>query len=80
MHSKSSEPLHLKSWISIIFIFLQFIDPGLETEYEAPEEICYCNGSKDRLVNIPSVYWNVMQKPAREVKNPVMYHNHCSVS
>ena len=34
------------------FIFLQEIDPGLETEYEVPEEICYCNGSKDRLVYI----------------------------
>ncbi|KAJ7383028.1 Cysteine-rich protein 2-binding protein [Desmophyllum pertusum] len=27
----------------------EVIDPGIETEYEAVEEICYCNGSKDRL-------------------------------
>lgn len=28
------------------------IDPGLETEYEANEELCYCSGVKDRLVNM----------------------------
>ncbi|XP_078354545.1 cysteine-rich protein 2-binding protein-like isoform X2 [Oculina patagonica] len=25
----------------------EVIDPGIETEYEVVEEICYCNGSKD---------------------------------
>lgn len=38
--------------------FVQVIDPGIETEYEAVEEICYCHGSKDRLIKEIMYYLN----------------------